>query len=143
MPRRMPRVSAINCSCASDLFAREQAWMLYNQNRGFYMPLQIKKLLRALKKGLARIYGSQLKAVYLFGSYARGEAHRPDSDIDLMIVLNGEFNNWEVEKRSSELVASLCLENEVVISRIFVSDTEYAHSKMPLLINVRQEGIAV
>ena len=117
--------------------------MLYNQNREFDMPLQIKKLLRELKKRLKEIYGSQLKAVYLFGSYARGEAHPPDSDIDVMIVLNGEFNNWEVEQRSSELVASLCLENEVVISRIFVSDTEYAHSKMPLLINVRQEGIAV
>ena len=107
------------------------------------MPAQIKKLLRNLKKGLAKIYGSQLKSVYLYGSYARGEAHPPDSDIDVMVVLNGEFNSWEVEKRSSELVASLCLENDVVISRIFVSDMEYTHSKMPLLINVRQEGIAV
>lgn len=107
------------------------------------MPAQVKKLLRKLKKGLTGIYSGQLNAVYLFGSYARGEAHPPDSDIDVMIVLNGEFNYWEVEKRSSELVASLCLENDVVISRIFVSDAEYAHSKMPLLINVRQEGIAV
>jgi predicted nucleotidyltransferase len=134
---------ATNYSCAPDLSILRQGRMLYNQNREFDMPLQIKKLLRELKKGLKEIYGSQLKAVYLFGSYARGEAHPPDSDIDVMIVLNGEFNNWEVEQRSSELVASLCLENEVVISRIFVSDTEYAHSKMPLLINVRQEGIAV
>jgi len=107
------------------------------------MPAQIKKLLRNLKKGLAEIYGGQLESVYLFGSYARGEARPPDSDIDVMIILNGDFNYWEVEKRSSELVASLCLENEVVISRVFVSATEYAHSKMPLLINVRQEGIAV
>ncbi|MFH1906158.1 MAG: nucleotidyltransferase domain-containing protein [Chloroflexota bacterium] len=107
------------------------------------MPLQIKKLLRKLKKGLAEIYGSQLKAIYLFGSFAREEACPPDSDIDVMIVLNGEFNYWDVEKRSSEFVASLCLENDVVISRVFVSDTEYEHSKMPLLINIRQEGIAV
>lgn len=107
------------------------------------MPLQIKKLLRKLKKGMAEVFGSQLKALYLFGSYSRGEARPPDSDIDVMIVLNGEFDYWEVEKRSSELVASLCLENEVAISRVFVSDTEYAHSKMPLVINVRQEGIAV
>ena len=107
------------------------------------MPPQIKRLLHQLKKGLAEIYGSQLNDLYLFGSYIRGDARPPDSDIDVMIVLNGEFNYWEVEKRSSELVASLCLENEVVISRVFVSDMEYTHSKMPLLINVRQEGIAV
>lgn len=107
------------------------------------MPHQIKKLLRQVKNGLAGIYGSQLNAIYLFGSYARGEAHPPDSDIDVMIVLNGDFNYWEAEKRSSELFATMCLENDVVISRIFVSDVEYTHSKMPLLINVRQEGIAV
>jgi predicted nucleotidyltransferase len=107
------------------------------------MPHQIKKLLRQMKRGLAEIYGSQLNAIYLYGSYARGEARPPDSDIDVMIVLNGEFSYWEVEKRSSELIASLCLENEVVISRVFVSEKEYIHSKTPLLINVRQEGIAV
>ena len=107
------------------------------------MAPQIKKLLRQMKKGLIAIYGNQLNAIYLFGSYARGEARPPDSDIDVLIVLNGEFDYWEVEKRSSAMVASLCLENDVVISRMFVSDTEYAQSKMPLLINVRQEGIAV
>jgi uncharacterized protein len=60
-----------------------------------------------------------------------------------MIVLNSDFNYWEVEKRSSEMIASLCLEYEVVISRVFVSEKEYIHSKMPLFINVRQEGISV
>ena len=107
------------------------------------MPALIRKLLNNLKKGLAEIYGSQLKAIYLFGSYARGDAHPPDSDIDVMVVLNGEFNIWEVEKRSSEFIASLCLENDVVVSRVFVSDAEYTYSKMPFLVNVRQEGIAV
>lgn len=38
------------------------------------MPRSIKKILRELKKGLAEIYGEQLKAVILFGSYARGDA---------------------------------------------------------------------
>ena len=39
----------------------------------------IKKMLRELKKGLTEIYGNQLKAVYLYGSYARGDARPPDS----------------------------------------------------------------
>ncbi len=107
------------------------------------MPTSIKKILRELKKGLAAIYGDQLKAVILFGSFARGEGRLPDSDIDVLIVLKGEFDYWEVSKRSSELVASLSLENDVVISRKFVSDTVYVNSKMPLYINVRREGVAV
>ena len=34
------------------------------------MSTNIKKILRELKKGLDKIYGDQLKAVYLFGSFA-------------------------------------------------------------------------
>lgn len=103
----------------------------------------IKKILRELKKGLAKIYGNQLKAVYLYGSYARGDAHPPDSDIDVMVVLKGDFDYWETSKRSSGLIASLSLENDVVISRTFASETVYANSKLPLYINVRKEGVAV
>jgi uncharacterized protein len=107
------------------------------------MPRNIKSILRKLKKGLIAIYGEQLKTVILFGSYARGDAHPPDSDIDVMIVLTGKFSHAEVEKRSSEFIASLCLEHDVVISWIFTSDTNYSENKMPLMLNVRREGLAV
>lgn len=107
------------------------------------MPNNIKKILRELKKGLVEIYGDELKAVYLFGSFARGEGRLPDSDIDVLIVLNGEFDYTEVEKRSSDFIAALCLENDVLISWVFTSAKDYAESGMPLMINVRAEGIAV
>ena len=107
------------------------------------MPDKIKKILRELKKGLIEIYGDQLKAVYLFGSFARGEGRLPDSDIDVMVVLKGEFDYWKMDKLSSELVASLSLENDVLISTKLASETKYAESKMPLYINVRKEGVAV
>lgn len=107
------------------------------------MSQNISKILQQLKKGLAEIYRDQLKAVYLFGSYARGDAHPPDSDIDVMIVLKGNFDYAEVEKRSSVFIASLCLENDVLISWVFASDTDYENSGMPLMLNVRAEGVAV
>lgn len=107
------------------------------------MSSNIRKILRELKKGLIEIYGEQLKAVYLFGSFARGEGRLPDSDIDVMIVLNGEFNHREIEKRSSDFVTSLCLKNDVVISWFFVSDTEYVQSKMPFMLNVRDDAVAI
>ncbi|HLF73292.1 MAG TPA: nucleotidyltransferase domain-containing protein [Anaerolineales bacterium] len=107
------------------------------------MPKDIERILRELKKGLEAIYGDQLKAVILFGSHARGDARLPDSDIDVMIALKGEFDYWEMDKRSSELVAALSLENDVVISRKFASEADYASSKMPLYINVRKEGVPV
>ena len=109
----------------------------------FPRPRKIKKILHELKKGLVEIYGEQLKAVYLFGSFARGEGKLPDSDIDVMIVLHGEFDYWEMDKRSSELVANLSLENDVLISTKLASEAKYSESKMPLYINVRREGVAI
>lgn len=103
----------------------------------------IKNILCKLKKGLIAIYGNQLSAVYLYGSYARGEAHPPDSDTDVMIVLKGEFDYWEMDKRSSELVAALSLEHDVLISTKLASERQYANSGMPLYINMRREGVAV
>ena len=107
------------------------------------LPRKINKILRDLKQGLVEIYGDQLKAVYLFGSFARGEGKLPDSDIDVMIVLNGEFNYSAVRKRSIDFVASLCLEHDVVITRKFASAVDYAENKMPLYYNIRQDAVAI
>lgn len=107
------------------------------------MPNTIKKILRELKRGLVEIYGDQLNAVYLFGSFARGEGKLPDSDIDVMVVLNGEFNYREVEKRAIDFVASLCLEHDVVIICHYVSRNRYAESQMPFMFNVRKDSVAL
>jgi len=107
------------------------------------VPNNIRKILRELKKGLVKIYGDQLKAVYLFGSFARGEGRLPDSDIDVMVVLNGDFNHRDVEKRSIDFVASLSLENDVVIMCKFISGKKYTESKMPFMLNVRKDAVAI
>ena len=107
------------------------------------MPDEIRNILRELKKGLTEIFGESLKSVILFGSYARGDAHPPDSDIDVMIVLKGEFDSSEVDKRSSKLMSALCLKNDVLISWRFTSDTYLAQSGAPLMINIRKEGVAI
>jgi len=106
------------------------------------MPTRTEKILKELKQGLAQIYGEQLKAVYLYGSQARGEA-RDDSDIDVLIVLRGEFNYIEMLKRSDELAAALSLENDAVISRAFASEQEYQDKQSPFLMNVRREAVPV
>jgi len=107
------------------------------------MPDTIKKILRELKKGLVQIYGDQLKAVYLFGSFARGEGRLPDSDIDVMVALNGEFDYRDVEKRSIDFISSLCLEHDVVIICHFISDKRYVESQMPFMLNVRKDAVAI
>ena len=106
------------------------------------MPTRIKKVLKEFKQGLVRIYGERLKAIYLYGSYARGEA-RPDSDIDVLLVIRDDFNYIEMLKLSDDFAVSLSLENDVVISRAFVSEEAYKEKQSPFLINVRREGVPV
>ena len=51
------------------------------------MPVTIKMLLDQYTEILRKIYGSHLKIVILYGSYARGD-YKADSDIDIMIFLD-------------------------------------------------------
>jgi predicted nucleotidyltransferase len=99
-------------------------------------------ILRTLRSELDALLGEQIVKVILYGSQARGEG-RDDSDIDVLVVLNGDFSYGEMLRRTSQAVARISLDHDVVISRAFASRADYEHSQMPFLMNVRREGIVV
>ena len=101
---------------------------------------RIKPLLSELKVGLQRIYHDRPHGVYLYGSYARGEADS-DSDVDVLIILDRlEHYGAEIE-RTSHLVAELSLKYEISVSRVFVSQKDWADREAPFLANAREEAI--
>lgn len=104
------------------------------------MPVDVKRLLTKLKDGLTKLYGDRLKAVYLFGSYARGD-YDESSDLDVMIVLESYKSYWEELVRSVELVSDLSLEYDVTISRTIMTEEQWKKGELPVLKNVRAEGI--
>ena len=103
------------------------------------MPTHVQKLLGELKKELARIYGEQLKSVYLYGSYARGD-NQQGSDVDVMIVLKDYKRYSDEIKRTSELNAKLSLSYNLSVSRVFMTEERWKHDDSPFLRNVRTQG---
>ncbi len=93
-----------------------------------------------LKKGLAGLYGPRLKAVYLFGSYARGD-YDDSSDLDVMIVLDSYESYWDELVRSADLASDLSLEYDVTISRMIMTEEQWLKDDLPVLRNIRAEGV--
>ena len=106
------------------------------------MSEQVEAVLEELHRRLEALYGDRLVKMVLFGSQARGDAEA-GSDIDVLVVLRGPVSPCEEIERSLDHVAGLSLEHDVVISCVFVSDTEYQRERSPLLLNVRREGVTL
>ena len=103
---------------------------------------ELRPVLDVLKEYLQTQYNERLSEVVLFGSYARQQATR-DSDVDVLVVLEGTVNSGIEIERTSEFVAQLCLEHDLVISRFFLPKSRYQTENSPLLRNIRKEGIRV
>jgi hypothetical protein len=103
---------------------------------------KLDRVLRELRDGVTQIYGARLVGLVLFGSQARNDA-KPDSDIDVMVVLRGPVNPHEEIGGCRSSRRSCALKYEVVISCVYVSEERFSQDQSPLMLNVRREGVAV
>ncbi|MDD5349087.1 MAG: nucleotidyltransferase domain-containing protein [Chthoniobacteraceae bacterium] len=87
-------------------------------------------------------YGERLSRVVLFGSRARRD-HREDSDYDILVVLKGPLSYRKERPELSDLVYPICWEHDVVIYGLAVSEEDYHKQNLPLMINVREEGVTL
>jgi predicted nucleotidyltransferase len=80
----------------------------------------------------------------LYGSYARGD-YKPDSDMDILILLDKEKITSEDEKRISYPLFDLEFSSHQVISPLIRSKKNWyeIYPNTPLFINIKNEGIHI
>ena len=97
-------------------------------------------VLRQFRAALAALYGDRLDRAVLFGSRARGEAG-PDSDYDVAVFLRDMPDRWEDMKRLADLSTDLLHRTGEVIHAMPYRAGTYADARMPLMHEIRREGI--
>jgi len=99
-------------------------------------------VLAELRRRLEQLYGPRLVRLVLYGSQARGDAE-PGSDIDVLVVLRDPIDPDQEISGSGGVVAELSLAHDVVLSCLFMGETEFLSRQGPLLRNIQREGVRV
>lgn len=94
---------------------------------------------------IKKIYGSHLRQIILYGSYARGD-YGPDSDIDIMIFL--DLSDMELKVYSKQLfymTYDFNMDNDVDIKPIAKSEKHFKKWVLnyPFYANINKEGIVL
>ena len=64
------------------------------------MPKIMQDLIKQYVEEVKKIYGSHVRQIILYGSYARGD-FRPDSDVDIMILV--DMSDLELKAYAQQL----------------------------------------
>jgi predicted nucleotidyltransferase len=111
-------------------------------NKNPILATPIRDILPELKDALQKRYGTKLKSIMLFGSYARGE-QTVSSDIDIAIILE-EFSHACTEiERTGDIVSSLSLKFDTLISLVPIKEQDWNTRKTALISNIKRDGVAL
>ncbi len=105
------------------------------------LPDDLQALLGQLDRELAALYGERYRGMVLFGSYARGGAREGESDVDLLVLLEGEVKGWKEYLRIEPVSWPLSLDSGYVLSIFPVNVEAYLEPRKPFLMNAHREGV--
>jgi predicted nucleotidyltransferase len=89
---------------------------------------------------LQPIYGSRLRKVVLYGSWARGEADPEESDVDLLVIVDRveDGKDWDRVGRVADVLA---VEAGRPVMTFPVAESDLAAPGKPVLMEALKEGL--
>ena len=107
------------------------------------MPQTIQSLIDQYISEIKKIYGSHLRRVILYGSYARGD-FRVDSDVDIMILLDMSDLDLKVYSQDiAYMTYDFNLDNDLDIKPIVKNEDHFRKwiTNYPFYANIHKEGV--
>lgn len=109
------------------------------------MPQTMRDLMTRYVNEIKQIYGSHLRQVILYGSYARGDFHK-DSDVDIMILL--DISDMEIKSyrhQLSHVTYDFNMDYDLDIKPIAKSEDHFLKwvENYPFYANVSKEGVTL
>jgi predicted nucleotidyltransferase len=101
--------------------------------------IDVDEVARLAVAEIRALYGERLESVHLFGSRARGDAH-PDSDVDLLVVLDGVDSRWLEIGRLADLFWAHSVEWGISVGALPVSRAEFDSPRTPALRRAKAEA---
>ncbi|MFN3694436.1 MAG: nucleotidyltransferase domain-containing protein [Ignavibacterium sp.] len=106
------------------------------------MDKKVKDILSDLKQHLEDHFGSSIKDVILYGSYAKNVGNM-ESDIDVLILVDNSITPSDVRSYLSDFILDVLLNKKELISVIVLPLDYYLSKNYPFILNVKKEGLKV
>ena len=103
-------------------------------------PSEGKRISEQAARRLADAYGDRLRQVFLFGSWARGEAHE-ESDVDLVVVLDHVVDRASESERIVDALFNLEADSRRAIEAFPVAEADVRERSRRLVRAALDEGV--